>query len=410
MDLAPGNLADAVDLADLDPFAPEYRANPHPLYHRLRQLDPVHRIPGTRDWVVFRHADATTVLRDPRFSSTPAHLPPEARPLAGPRRIETKVLLFLDAPDHTRIRSLVSTAFTPHRVRRLRPRVEGLVGGLLDQAESKGSLEVIGDLAYPLPVAVICELLGVPADADQATFRRWASDASRRLDGEVDVEPAAWARGEEAVANFVQYFITLIGQRREVPQDGLLDALIAAGEAGDRLDPEELLAIVILLFLAGHETTMNLIGNGLLALLRHPDQLERLRRDPSLGPSAVEELLRYDGPVHVTSRIATEDVEVAGTPVRKGEQVVVVLAAANRDPAVFPDPDRLDIGRRDNRHLTFSAGMHYCLGAALARLEGEVVIGALLRRFPHLELAEPEPTYREHFVLRGLRSLELSLG
>src|SRR6266702_2843304 len=193
MDLAPGNLADAVDLADLDPFAPEYRANPHPLYHRLRQLDPVRRIPGTRDWVVFRHADATTVLRDPRFSSNPAHLPPEARPLAGPRRIETKVLLFLDAPDHTRIRSLVSTAFTPHRVRRLRPRVEGLVGGLLDQAESKGSLEVIGDLAYPLPVAVICELLGVPADADQATFRRWASDASRRLDGEVDVEPAAWA-------------------------------------------------------------------------------------------------------------------------------------------------------------------------------------------------------------------------
>jgi cytochrome P450 len=398
------------DVADVDPFAPEHRADPHALYHRLRELDPVHRIPGTRDWGVFRHADATAVLRDPRFSPDPSHLPPEAQPLAGPRRVESKVLLFLDPPDHTRIRALVSSAFTPHRVRRLRGRVEELVGGLLDRAEAKGSLEVISDLAYPLPVAVICELLGVPADADQATFRRWASDASRRLDGQLDVDPATWARGEEAVAHFIEYFITLLDQRRQQPEHGLLDALIAAEQAGDRLDPEELLTIVILLFLAGHETTMNLIGNGLWALLRHPDQLERLRRDPSLGPSAVEELLRYDGPVHLTGRIATEDLRLAGTPIRKGEQVIVVLAAANRDPVVFPDPDRLDIGRRDNRHLTFSAGIHYCLGAGLARLEGEVVLGELLRRFPRLELAGPEPVYRDHFVLRGLRSLELSLG
>jgi len=407
MDLALSTLG---DVADVDPFDPEQRADPHPLYHRLRQLDPVHRIPGTRDWAVFRHADATAVLRDPRFSPDPSHLPPEAQPLAGPRRVENKVLLFLDPPDHTRIRSLVSSAFTPHRVRRLRARVEELVGGLLDRAEAKGGLEVIGDLAYPLPVAVICELLGVPADADQATFRRWASDATRRLDGELDVDPETWARGEAAVAHFIDYFVTLINQRRERPEDGLLDALIAAEQAGDRLDPEELLTIVILLFLAGHETTMNLIGNGLWALLQHPDQLERLRRDPSLGPSAVEELLRYDGPVHVTSRIATEDLQLAGTPIRKGEQAIVVLAAANRDPAVFPDPDRLDLGRRDNRHLAFSAGIHYCLGAALARLEGEVAIGALLRRFPKLALAGPEPVYRDHFVLRGLRSLELSLG
>ncbi|HEX9342416.1 MAG TPA: cytochrome P450 [Actinomycetota bacterium] len=406
MDLALSTLG---DVAAIDPFAPEYRADPHPIYHRLRQLDPVHRLPGTRDWTVFRHADATAVLRDPRFSADPAHLPPDAQPIAGPRRVESKVLLFLDPPNHTRIRSLVSAAFTPARVRRLRTRVEELVSDLLDRAEAKGSLEVIGDLAYPLPVAVICELLGVPADADQATFRRWASDATRRLDGELDVDPESWARGEEAVASFIQYFITLINQRREQPEDGLLDALIAAEQAGDRLDPEELLAIVILLFLAGHETTMNLIGNGLWALLRHPDQLERLRRDPSLGPGAVEELLRYDGPVHVTSRIATEDLRVAGTPIRKGEQVIVVLAAANRDPAVFADPDRLDLGRRENRHLTFSAGMHYCLGAALAQLEGEVAIGALLRRFPTLALAGPEPVYRDHFVLRGLRSLELSV-
>jgi cytochrome P450 len=406
MDLALSALG---DVADVDPFAPEHRADPHPLYHQLRALDPVHRLARTGGWAVFRHTDATAVLRDPRFSPNPSHLPPEAQPLAGPRRVENKVLLFLDPPDHTRIRSLVAAAFTPHRVRRLRPRVQELVDGMLDRAEAEGGLEVIGDLADPLPVAVICELLGVPGDADQATFRRWASDATRRLDGELDVDPETWARGEEAIAGFIEYFLELINRRREHPQDGLLDALIAAEQAGDRLDPEELLTTVILLFLAGHETTMNLIGNGLWALLRHPDQLERLRRDPSLGPSAVEELLRYDGPVHVTGRIATEDLELAGTPIAKGEEVVVVLAAANRDPAVFPDPDRLDLGRRDNRHLTFSAGTHYCLGAALARLEADVVFTTLLRRFPKLALAGPEPVYRDHFVLRGLRSLEVSL-
>jgi cytochrome P450 len=203
--------------------------------------------------------------------------------------------------------------------------------------------------------------------------------------------------------------VALIGERRESPRDDLLSALVTAEEGGERLSWEELLTTIILLFLAGHETTVNLIGNGALALLRHPGELERLRREPALDASAVEELLRYDSPVHVTARIATTDLEVGGTPVAEGEQVVVLVAAANRDPAVFPDPDRLDLGRPDNRHLSFSAGTHYCLGAALARLEGEVALGRLARRFPHLELADPDPTYRDHLVLRGLRALPLKL-
>jgi cytochrome P450 len=398
MALAIDAIRSAADLAGIDPFMPEHRADPYPLYRRLRELDPVHRSPAG-PWVLTRHADATAVLRDPRFSPNPAHLHGE-RPQVGPRRIDTKVLLFLDPPDHTRIRSLVSKAFTPSRVRQLRAQVEALVDELLDRAEERGSLELIADLAYPLPVSVICELLGVPA-VDRDVFRRWSSDASRLLDRDIDLDEEALQRGGEAIAGFTEHFVALIGERRESPRDDLLSALIAAEEDGERLSWEELLTTIILLFLAGHETTVNLIGNG---------ALERLRRGPALDASAVEELLRYDSPVHVTARIATTDLEIGGTPVAEGEQVVVLVAAANRDPAVFPDPDRLDLGRPDNRHLSFSAGTHYCLGAALARLEGEVALGRLVRRFPHLELADPDPTYRDHLVLRGLRALPLSFA
>ena len=406
MALAIDAIRSAADLSGIDPFMPEHRTDPYPLYRRLRELDPVHRSPAG-PWVLTRHADATAVLRDPRFSSNPVHLHGE-RPQVGPRRIDTKVLLFLDPPDHTRIRSLVSKAFTPGRVRQLRAQVEAMVDELLDRAEERGSLELIADLAYPLPVSVICELLGVPA-VDRDVFRSWSSDASRLLDRDIDLDEEAMQRGGEAIAGFTEHFVALIGERRESPRDDLLSALIAAEEGGERLSWEELLSTIILLFLAGHETTVNLIGNGALALLRHPGELERLRREPALGASAVEELLRYDSPVHVTARIATTDLEVGGTPVAEGEQVVVLVAAANRDPAVFPDPDRLDLGRPDNRHLSFSAGTHYCLGAALARLEGEVALGKLVRRFPRLELADPNPTYRDHLVLRGLRALPLKL-
>jgi cytochrome P450 len=290
----------AADLEGLDPFRPEFRTDPYPLYRKLRELDPVHRSPAG-PWILTRHADATAVLRDPRFSSNPTHLRGE-RPQVGPRRVDTKVLLFLDPPDHTRLRSLLSRAFTPGVVRRLRPRIEELVADLLDKAEAKGSLELIADFAYPLPVAVICELLGVPA-GDWGIFGSWSSDASRLLDRDIDLDEAALERGASAIAGFTDYFAGLIEQRRAEPTDDLLSGLIAAEEDGQRLTWEELFSTIILLYLAGHETTVNLIGNGTWVLLRHPDQAERLRRGPALAPSAVGELLRYESPVHLTARM-----------------------------------------------------------------------------------------------------------
>ena len=394
-----------VELAtdELDPFAPEHRADPHPVWRRLRSEDPVHASP--RGWLVTRYRDATAVLRDHRFSASPTHRRGGDLVPTGPRQPGTRLLVFLDPPDHTRLRGLVNKAFTPQVVRGLRPRVEALVGELLDQVEPRGRMELLGDLAYPLPVAVICELLGVPA-ADRRQFRAWSAAAARLLDGELPED--ALAQGVEAVAGFVAYFGELLGDRRRHPAGDLLSALVAAEEAGDRLTLEELQATVVLLFVAGHETTVNLIGNGVLALLRHPDQLRRLRADPGLGRLAVEELLRFDGPVTVTARFATVASEVGGQPIAAGEEVVVSLAAANRDPEVFAEPDRLDLGRADNHHLAFSAGMHYCLGASLARLEGEVALRALLGRLPRLRLAGPEPRWRDHLVLRGLDSLELA--
>jgi cytochrome P450 len=292
-------------------------------------------------------------------------------------------------------------------VERLRSRIQELVDGILDEMAGQSEVELMSTLAYPLPVIVICQMLGVPAE-DRALFGPWSSAASRLLDGDVDMDTAN--RGVVAVMQLISYLNDLFDERRRQPRDDLLSALLAAEEEGDKLSEAELRTVVVLLFIAGHETTMNLIGNGTLALLRHPDQLARLREDPGLDAAAVEELLRYDGPVHFTARVATEDMEVGGQHVPKGWQAVTVLAAANRDPARFDDPDRLDVGRPDNRHLTFSSGIHHCLGAALARVEGQVAIGSLVRRFPDLTLADPDPPYRDHVVLRGLQELRLSLG
>jgi hypothetical protein len=399
-----------VDLDSFDPFAPEHRADPYPRYDYLRTNDPVHRDPEG-NWILTRYADCEAILRDPRWSSDPSH----AR---NPRPVEEMsareamsgldfpVLLFMDPPDHTRLRKLVSKAFTPRSVERLRPRIQSLVDAHLDAAAEQGGMELIADLAYPLPVTVICELLGVPA-ADQNSFGPWSSDASRLLDDEIDDETSQ--RGLIAVMQLLNYFNALFDERRAHPRDDLLSALLAAEEEGDKLSETELRSITLLLFIAGHETTMNLIGNGMLALLRNREQYELLSADSSLAASAVEELLRYDGPVHLTGRIPLEDIEVGGHRFEAGEQVVTLVAAANRDPARFEAPDRLDLRRTDNHHLTFSQGIHYCLGAALARLEGQVAIGTLARRFPDIELETTDPQYRDHFVLRGLRELRLGL-
>ncbi len=391
-----------------DPLAPEHRANPYVLYHRVRENDPVHRaLDGS--WVISRWADGSAILRDGRFSGSPKWLrEDDKRAESNPiRQAGTALLMFLDPPDHTRLRSLVSKAFTPKRVESMRPRVQQLVDARIDKVIETGEMDVIGDLGYPLPVSVICELLGVPG-GDHATFRAWSSDASRLLDGET-LDPEAQQRGMLAGMQLFQYFTDLVEERRPNPGDDLLSAMIAAEEAGDRLTHAELITTATLLFVAGHETTMNLIGNAVLALLRNWGELERLRRDPSLIRNGVEEFLRYDSPVQFTARIATTDVDVDGTLIEAGEQVAVVIGACNRDPEHFPDPDRLDLGREEaHRHLSFAAGPHYCLGAALARLEAQVAVGTLVRRLDNLELVTTEPRYRDHFVLRGVHELRVA--
>jgi cytochrome P450 len=267
-------------------------------------------------------------------------------------------------------------------------------------------MELISEFAFQVPVIVICELMGVPAE-DRHLFGPWSSDASRLLDGVLD--EATMNQGLLGAMQLISYLNPLIDERRTNPRDDLLSQIVQAEENDDRLSEEELRSLVILLFIAGHETTTNLIGNGMKALLQHPDQLERLRADPSLIGTTIEEILRYDGPVHVTGRIPTEDIEVGGRMFTKGSQIVTLLAAANRDPDEYPEPDRFDIGRDPNHHLTFSKGIHHCLGAALARLEGQQAIGRLVGRFPEIELVTTEPTYRDHFVLRGLTELQVDL-
>jgi hypothetical protein len=390
-------------------FSPESRRDPHPLYHRVRSESPQAYNSETDEWLLTQWADCIAVLRDPKWSSNPQHR--GDRPNSGPNFEEfaanTRTLLMLDPPDHTRLRRLVSKAFTPRVIEQLRGHVQEIMDELLADVRPGEPFDAISTLAYPLPVIVICELMGVPVE-DRHQFEGWSSDATRLLDGDIDEE--TMQRGILAAMYFINYFNSLFEARRAEPRDDLVSGLLAVEEAGDVLTEEELRSIVLLLFLAGHETTMNLIGNGLFALMQHRDQWDRLVADRSLVPSAVEEFLRYDGPVHVTARVATEDLEVGGTLFSKGSQVVTLLAAANRDPDRFPDPDRLDIGRTDNQHLTFSHGIHYCLGAALARLEGQVVFDTLASRFPSLHLAvDPgEVEYREHFVLRGLKALPVA--
>ena len=363
-------------------------------------------------YVFSRYADCVAIVRDPRSSSDARNSDAYTQAVEqgivdADEQVLNTPFLFLDPPDHTRLRGLVSRAFTPRVVEELRPRILELVDELLDAAAEKGSIEIIEDLAYPLPVDVICELLGVPSE-DHVQFREWSRETARSLDPEEVLPPEVREKRVKTMEAFSQYFQDLIAERRKHPGQGLIDGLIATEEAGDKLSEEELLSTCILLLVAGHETTVNLIGNGMLALLRHPDQLELLRNDPSLTTGAVEELLRYDPPVQLTGRTALEDMEVGGATIKKGRQSVLLLAAANRDPERFENPDTLDITRADNRHLAFGFGIHACLGAPLARLEGEIAFRRLCDRFEGLQLITDAPEYKENIVLRGLASLPVS--
>jgi len=397
-----------MDAPLFNPWTPEFIANPYPYYHRLRATDPMHLTPlGFR--VVSRHADVTAILRDKRFGKD---FVGRMTRRSGPQILEEPVyrsmshwMLQLDPPDHGRLRGLVVRAFTARRVEDMRPRIQQIVDDVIDRIATRGRMDLIADFAFRLPVTVICDMLGIP-EVDREVFFS-SSRAGGRL---LDLAPLSRAEIDQQNAfnlAMAEYFRRLFELRRREPGDDLTTHLVQAEENGNRLTNEELTANVILLFGAGHETTVNLIGNGLLALHRNPDQLQLLKDEASLIGSAIGELLRYDSSVQVTGRTTLEDVdEIGGISLEKGQSVVCLLGSANRDPAVYHDPDRLDITRRDVRPLSFGGGIHYCVGAQLARIEAEIAIATLLRRLPNLQLNDVDyPDWRQTFVLRGLNKL-----
>jgi cytochrome P450 len=383
-----------------NPLLAQIRDDPYPLYQRLLASAPVQWNEMLQAWTLVRYADVVGSLTDARFS---------AERSTGERRA-VRSMLTSDPPDHTRLRALVQKAFTPRMVEQLRPRIIAIVGELLDRLAARsaaaGLVDLIGDLAYPLPVVVIAELLGVPAE-DRMKFHAWSSVVAASLDPLVSESVANQVVDAREVLH--TYLRGIIGLRRREPRADLISALVAVEEQGDALSEPELVNMCTLLLIAGHETTVNLIGNGMLALLRHPDELLQLRAEPSLLSSAIEELLRFDSPVQLTARIATEPLEIDGRRIEAGQWILPLLGAANHDPAQFPDPEKLDLTRTPNNHLAFGRGIHFCLGAPLARLEGQIAIGALVRRFPNLELAG-EPIRRNQITLRGLSSLPVAIS
>jgi len=397
-------------------FSPEFQADPYPTYAHLRDEAPVLPLARGAFRFVFvtRYADVASVLRDARFSAMkfPDALIQVALQSDDPHvvalaKVIANVMLVKDGGDHARLRGLANKAFTPRVVEGLRGRIETIVAELLDEADRHGSLDLMHDFASPLPVAVIAELLGLPP-ADRKQIKAWSDAIVPVLDGTIrDGSLANVARG---AFEFRAYLKDVIEHRRKHPGDDLLSAMIATHERDDALSEDELLATAILLLGAGHETTTNWIGNGVYALLRHPGELARLGRGRGLIKNATEELLRFDSPVQATSRTAKEDVVIGGVAIPAGIEINLLLGSANRDPSQFPEPDRLDVGRAENRHLAFGLGAHFCLGAPLARLEAQIAFERLLERFPKIELAGPAPRYKPGLVLHGLESLRLEVG
>lgn len=395
-----------------NPLSPEFIRDPYPHYERLRTTDPMHRV-SFGAYIASRHAEANLVLRDRRFGKDFVE---RTKRRYGPRIMEEPVfrsmshwMLQADPPDHTRLRGLVVKAFTARRVEDMRPRIQAIVDQTLDAVIDRGHMDLIDDFAFRLPVTVICDMLGIPEE-HRDTFHRSSHDGGRILDPvPLSPEEIKQSNAENLMAQ--AYFQELFDLRRRHPGDDLTTQLVQAEEDGTKLSNEELTANIILLFGAGHETTVNLIGNGLLALYRHPDQLALLKAKPSLIGNAIEEFLRYDSSVQLTGRVALQDIDdVGGKPIPKGDSVLCLLGSANHDPAVYPDhPDRLDITRANIKPLSFGGGIHHCLGAQLARIEAEIAISTLLRRLPDLRIDDPEnPQWRPTFVLRGLRRLPAS--
>jgi cytochrome P450 len=395
-----------------NPQRAELRVDPYPFYRRLRETDPVHRSYPAGGWVLSRYADILAVLGDRAGSADERHWRRYRRESARhvraglPDFYEAGLasMLRIDPPDHTRLRTLVSKAFTPRAIERMRGRIEAVVEALLGGLAGRQDVDLMRAFASPLPVAIIAEMLGVAVD-DRDRFRHWSNEAVRLLG---DKNHDDRRRAHAALDEMRDWLAGEVELRRRQPREDLLSGLVVAEDAGERLSASELFATCILLLVAGNETTTNLIGNGTIALLRHPDQLDRLRRAPEQLPAAIEELVRYDSPVQLTSRIALEDRTLHGRRVRRGQQLVLLLGAGNRDPERFPDPDRLDLLRPDVRPLSFGHGIHYCLGAQLARLEAQIAFERLLPRFPDLRFGRGAIVWGDNTVLRGPRALPIA--
>ncbi|HXG14800.1 MAG TPA: cytochrome P450 [Calidithermus sp.] len=398
-----------------DPRDPAVIEDPFPVLRRLQAEDPVHWSEILKSWVLTRYDDVRAALADPRLSAD--RLTSFLRHQAGDRPLAEALAelgrslgmwaVFTDPPLHTRLRGLLTDAFTPRAVETLRPTVRALVDALIDGVAGAGRLDLVRDIAAPLPVAVIGDLLGVPR-ADGPALKRWSDDLATFV-GSAVATPDKYERAAASLREMNAYFRALAAERRARPRQDVLSALVAAA-GGGRLADDELVASCTLLLFAGHETTTNLIGNGVLALLRHPDQCERWRRDPTLTATAVEELLRFEGPGQALVRVALDDLAIGGRRIRRGDRLFVMINAANRDPRRFVDPDRLDLGREPNPHLTFGHGQHFCVGAPLARLEAQVALPRLLERLPGLALAAPRLEWIDSLIFRGVRALPLTFG
>jgi len=397
-------------MADFNPFDPRLRTNPYEVYRELREEAPIFWSPMMSVWVLTRYDDVLTTLKDhANFSSerlranNPLVQALESQRLASGPLGTTPTMLSTDPPAHTRMRSLVNKAFTPRQVERIRPQMVEIAKGLLDGLPEPGKIDVVADFSIPFPIIVIAAMLGVPA-SDRERFKAWSTDIAGSLGG--PFQPAdVIERSVTASNEIADYFRDQIAARRAEPRDDLLSALAAAEEEGDLLTEDELIATCILLLVAGNETTTNLIGSGMVTLLQNPDERRKLQANPSLMASAVEEMLRYEPAAQMTSRIANEGAELDGMRFEPGQVILPVMAAANRDPAHFPDPDRFDIERHPNRHLAFGQGIHYCLGAPLAVAEARIAFDALLRHMPEPQAAFEAPDWGSSFILRGLKSL-----
>ena len=396
------------------PRDPAFLQNPYPTYQKLLAQQPVFFDEDSGFWFFARHSDVDAILRDRRFGRSILHVMereelgwPEPNPDYAPfAKLGEHSMFSKEPPEHTRLRGLVHKAFTPRRIREMQSSIEAITAELLDVAEAKGEMDVLADFAVPLPVTVIAALLGIP-ESDRALLRPWSNAIVKLY--ELDHTPEQARAAISAAEEFDAYLKQLARQRRAAPQDDLITALALVEEAGDQLSEDELVSTCVLLLNAGHEATVNVVGNGLWALFRHPDQLAALREEPdALLPAAVEELMRYDSPLQLFRRWVLEDLVYAGVELKRGAEVALLFGAANHDPAVFEAPESLDIRRSVNPHISLGGGVHYCLGAPLARMELQTAFHALLTRFPKMQLQQT-PQFHPSYVIRGLESLRVSL-